>query len=62
MDDTRAAADWLTQQPRVDAERLALVGNSLGGYTTLAAGADHAFSGQRRELVGLVVSRLTEKA
>jgi alpha/beta superfamily hydrolase len=39
VDDTRAAADWLAQHPAVDANRLALAGNSLGGYTTLATGA-----------------------
>jgi alpha/beta superfamily hydrolase len=39
VDDTRAATDWLAGQPAVDTDRLALVGNSLGGYTTLAAGA-----------------------
>jgi pimeloyl-ACP methyl ester carboxylesterase len=39
VDDVRGATDWLVTQPGVDAGRLALVGNSLGGYTTLAAGA-----------------------
>jgi dipeptidyl aminopeptidase/acylaminoacyl peptidase len=39
VDDVRAAADWLTRHPAVDGQRLALVGNSLGGYATLAAGA-----------------------
>ncbi|MBL8057470.1 MAG: alpha/beta fold hydrolase [Anaerolineales bacterium] len=38
-DDVRAAADWLTAQPCVDPARLALVGYSLGGHLTLAAGA-----------------------
>jgi len=42
VDDTRAATDWLAEQPAVDAGRLALVGNSLGGYATLAAGAADA--------------------
>ena len=42
VEDTRAAADWLLGNPAVDAARLALVGNSLGGYTTLAAGAADA--------------------
>jgi hypothetical protein len=37
--DVRAATDWLGEHPAVDAERLALVGSSMGGYVTLAAGA-----------------------
>lgn len=39
VDDVRAATDWITNQPCVDGDRLALVGSSIGGYTTLAAGA-----------------------
>lgn len=39
VDDVRAATDWLVQHPAVDAARLALVGSSMGGYTTVAAGA-----------------------
>ncbi len=38
-DDVGAAADWVARQPCVDAGRLALAGNSLGGYLTLAVGA-----------------------
>ncbi|MBI3240935.1 MAG: GNAT family N-acetyltransferase [Chloroflexi bacterium] len=39
VDDVRAATDWVLKQPCVDGDRLALVGSSIGGYTTLAAGA-----------------------
>ncbi len=39
LGDVRAATEWVLTQPSVDASRLALVGNSLGGYVTLAAGA-----------------------
>jgi pimeloyl-ACP methyl ester carboxylesterase len=39
MDDVRQATEWLLKQPSVDGERLALIGSSLGGYLTLAAGA-----------------------
>ncbi len=39
VDDVRAATDWVLKQPFVDGDRLALVGSSIGGYTTLAAGA-----------------------
>jgi pimeloyl-ACP methyl ester carboxylesterase len=38
-DDVRAAADWIVEQPAVDAARLALVGYSIGGHTALIAGA-----------------------
>jgi pimeloyl-ACP methyl ester carboxylesterase/predicted GNAT superfamily acetyltransferase len=38
-DDVRAATEWALSQPSVDSTKLALVGNSLGGYLTLAAGA-----------------------
>lgn len=37
--DVRVATDWVLQQACVDARRLALVGNSLGGYMALAAAA-----------------------
>lgn len=39
FDDVRAATDWLTAHPYVDANRLAVIGMSLGGYLTLTAGA-----------------------
>ena len=39
VDDVRAATEWVTTQPCVDGDRLVLVGSSIGGYTTLAAGA-----------------------
>ena len=42
QDDVRAATEWVLRQPSVDASRLALAGNSLGGYETLAAGAADA--------------------
>jgi pimeloyl-ACP methyl ester carboxylesterase len=38
-DDVRAATEWVLSRPGVDAARLALVGNSIGGYMTVAAGA-----------------------
>jgi pimeloyl-ACP methyl ester carboxylesterase len=45
VDDARAAADWVLKQPCVNGDCLALVGSSIGGYTTLAAGAaDSRFS------------------
>jgi dipeptidyl aminopeptidase/acylaminoacyl peptidase len=37
LDDCVAAALWLAEQGRVDADRLAIRGGSAGGYTTLAA-------------------------
>jgi uncharacterized protein len=39
IDDARAATDWLVQQPSVNVNQLAIVGSSIGGYVTLAAGA-----------------------
>lgn len=39
MDDVKQATEWVVKQPSVDRERLALIGSSLGGYLTLAAGA-----------------------
>lgn len=39
LDDVRAATEWVVVQPSVDTKRLALVGSSMGGYVTLAAGA-----------------------
>jgi len=39
QDDLLAAINWLQQQPCVDANRLALVGHSAGGYLALMAGA-----------------------
>jgi hypothetical protein len=38
LDDVRAATEWVVVQPSVDTKRLALVGSSMGGYATLAAG------------------------
>jgi len=38
-DDLLAATDWLIQQPCVDADRLALIGQSAGGYLSLMSGA-----------------------
>lgn len=38
-DDLLAVTDWLIRQPCVDAGRLALVGQSAGGYLALMAGA-----------------------
>jgi len=37
LDDCVAAARWLADQGRVDADRLCIRGGSAGGYTTLAA-------------------------
>jgi dipeptidyl aminopeptidase/acylaminoacyl peptidase len=37
LDDCVAAARWLADRGRVDADRLAIRGGSAGGYTTLAA-------------------------
>ncbi|MGQ0604850.1 MAG: alpha/beta hydrolase family protein, partial [Anaerolineales bacterium] len=37
--DVHAATEWVLRQPCVDGNRLVLVGNSLGGYMALAAGA-----------------------
>ena len=39
VDDTRAAVDWTLAQPSVDADRLAVIGASLGGHTVLLHGA-----------------------
>jgi dipeptidyl aminopeptidase/acylaminoacyl peptidase len=39
LEDVRAATEWVLGQPSVDKERLVLLGSSLGGYATLAAGA-----------------------
>lgn len=38
-DDTGAAVDWVAQQPRVDTERIALIGASTGSYPAFAHGA-----------------------
>lgn len=38
-DDLAAVVDWLLPQPCVDSDRLALVGQSAGGYLALMAGA-----------------------
>ncbi len=38
-DDLLAVTDWITEQPCVDSDRLALVGHSWGGYLALTAGA-----------------------
>lgn len=37
--DVAAATDWVLEQPSVDRERLAIIGNSFGGYLALAATA-----------------------
>ncbi len=37
MDDVDAATDWALEQPSVNRERLAIVGNSFGGYLAFAA-------------------------
>jgi pimeloyl-ACP methyl ester carboxylesterase len=39
QDDLLAATKWLKEQPCVDADRLALIGHSAGGYLALMAGA-----------------------
>ncbi len=39
VEDVRAATDWVLAQPGVDGERLAIIGNSLGGHTAFAAAA-----------------------
>ena len=38
-DDTRAATDWVSQQPEVDKERIALIGASTGSHPALKQGA-----------------------
>ena len=42
VEDVRAATDWTLEQPSVDRRSLVLMGSSMGGYTTLAAGAADA--------------------
>lgn len=39
LDDIQAATEWILRQPSVDPNQLALIGSSMGGYNTLAAGA-----------------------
>ena len=39
FDDVQAAISWVIEQPSVDPQRLALVGNSFGGYLALATAA-----------------------
>jgi dipeptidyl aminopeptidase/acylaminoacyl peptidase len=39
LEDVRAATEWVLKQPSVDGEELMLLGSSMGGYATLAAGA-----------------------
>jgi len=39
QEDVRAATEWVLKQPSVDDEELVLLGSSIGGYATLAAGA-----------------------
>lgn len=39
QDDAAAATDWVLEQPSVDRERLAIIGNSFGGYLAFAATA-----------------------
>jgi dipeptidyl-peptidase-4 len=49
MTDYIAAAEWLGQQPFVDADKIAITGSSYGGYTTMMAltyGAEHFDYGQ----------------
>ncbi len=38
-DDLRAVTEWLVQVPCVDSQRLALIGQSAGGYLALTVGA-----------------------
>lgn len=38
-DDSRAATDWVTQQPEVDVERIVLIGASTGSHPALVHGA-----------------------
>jgi uncharacterized protein len=38
-DDTRAAAEWVLQQPPVDKDRVALIGASTGSHPALVCGA-----------------------
>lgn len=38
-DDTRAAVDWVIEQPSVETERIVLIGGSVGGYVVLRHGA-----------------------
>jgi len=39
LDDVAAATNWVLEQPSVDPERLAIVGNSFGGYLAFSATA-----------------------
>jgi acetyl esterase/lipase len=39
LDDVAAATDWALEHPSVDRERLAIVGNSFGGYLAFSASA-----------------------
>lgn len=39
LDDVQAATEWATKQVSVEKECLVLLGSSMGGYATLAAGA-----------------------
>jgi len=39
LDDVAAAAEWVIEQPSVDPDHLAIVGNSFGGYLAFAATA-----------------------
>lgn len=44
LDDVAAATEWVLAQPSVNPKRLALIGNSFGGYLALAvAAADDRF-------------------
>ena len=38
-DDTRAAVEWVLQQPSVDPERIVLIGGSTGSYPAIVCGA-----------------------
>jgi dipeptidyl aminopeptidase/acylaminoacyl peptidase len=42
LEDVRSATEWTLKEPSVDKERVVLMGSSMGGYATLAAGAADA--------------------
>jgi uncharacterized protein len=49
-EDTGAAVEWALQQPSVDKDRVALIGGSMGGYTSFLYGASDP---RIRAIVGL---------
>lgn len=49
-DDTRAAVDWVAEQPSVDTERIVLIGASTGSHPALVLGAADA---RVRAIVGI---------